>query len=164
VVVGALYYSNGQSSEGKAYLYLGSATGLATSPVWTVESNQAGAWFANCVATAGDVNGDGYADVIVGADDYDHPQSGEGKAFVYLGSAAGLSTTPSWTVESDLIGGAFLGHSVATAGDVNGDGYADVIIGAPRFDNGAVDKGRAYLCLGSPSGLATGSGWSCRGQ
>ena len=46
------------------------------------------------MATAGDVNGDGYADVIVGAPDYDNGQTDEGRAFVYLGSAAGLACRP----------------------------------------------------------------------
>ncbi len=67
---------------------------LMTSPAWTAESNQASASFGVSVATAGDVNGDGYSDVIVGASDFDNPTIGEGRAFVYHGSASGLSVTP----------------------------------------------------------------------
>ena len=47
------------------------------------------------------MNGDGYADVIVGAPDYDNGQADEGRAFVYHGAAAGLSASPAWTAESD---------------------------------------------------------------
>ena len=83
---------------------------------------------AASVGTAGDVNGDGYADVIVGARTYDNGQTDEGAALVYLGRPAGLGATAAWTAESDQANAQF-GYSVATAGDVNGDGYADVIVG-----------------------------------
>ena len=64
---------------------------LMTSPAWTVEANQVGAALGISVATAGDVNGDGFSDVIVGAFLYDNGQTNEGRAFVYHGSATGLS-------------------------------------------------------------------------
>src|SRR5206468_1844262 len=121
---------------------VGSASGLATSPAWTAESNQANAQFGSAVATAGDVNGDGYADVIVGASLFDNGETYEGRAFVYLGSASGLVTSPVWTAESDQAGALF-GSSVATAGDVNGDGFSDVIVGASSYDNGQTNEGRA---------------------
>ncbi len=53
------------------------------------------------MGTAGDVNGDGYADVIVGAYSYDNGETNEGRAYVYHGSAAGLSTSANWMAESD---------------------------------------------------------------
>ena len=46
---------------------------------------------------------------------------------------------------------------MATAGDVNGDGFSDVIVGAPYYDNGEFDEGRAFLYLGSAAGLASTS-------
>ena len=74
---------------------------LMTSPAWTAESNQADANFGFSVATAGDVNGDGFRDVIVGAQQYDNGETAEGRAFVYHGSASGLSLTPNWTAEAN---------------------------------------------------------------
>jgi hypothetical protein len=121
-------------------VFLGSASGLSTSAAWTAESDQAGALFGNSVASAGDVNGDGYGDVIVGAFGFDNGQTDEGRAFLYFGSAMGLSTTPAWTAESDQASAAF-GVSVASAGDVNGDGYGDVIVGEPGFGNGQTGEG-----------------------
>jgi uncharacterized repeat protein (TIGR01451 family) len=159
VIVGAYAYDNGQTNEGRAYVYLGSAAGLASSAAWTAESDQEEANFGFAVATAGDVNGDGYSDVIVGAHVYDNGQWHEGRAYVYLGSASGLGTTAAWMAESDQVNGYF-GDSVATAGDVNGDGYSDVIVGAPMYDNGQVDEGRAYVYLGSASGLAGTAAWT----
>jgi hypothetical protein len=159
VIVGAYYYASGQSFEGRAFVYHGSAAGLSTTPDWTAESDQGFAYFGISVGTAGDVNGDGYADVIVGAYFYDNGQSQEGRAFVYHGSAAGLSTTPDWTAESNQ-DFAYFGRSVGTAGDVNGDGYADVIVGAYEFDNGQLDEGRAFVYHGSATGLSTTSDWT----
>src|SRR5439155_1108693 len=159
VIVGAPLFDNGQTDEGRAFVYLGSASGLGTTPAWTAEGNQASAQFGASVASAGDVNGDGFGDVIVGADLYDNGQTDEGRIFVYLGSASGLATNPSSTAESNQAG-AHLGASVATAGDVNGDGYADVIAGAPQYDNGQTDEGRSFVFLGSGAGLAASSGWT----
>jgi hypothetical protein len=159
VVVGGSFYDNGQTDEGRAYIYLGSATGLATSPAWTAESDQTQAHFGYPVASAGDVNGDGYSDVVIGAYSYDNGQTDEGRAYLYLGSASGLAMTPAWTAESNQANALF-GESVASAGDVNGDGYSDVIVGAIYFDNGQADEGRAYLYLGSGSGLATLPAWT----
>jgi hypothetical protein len=85
---------------------------LLTTPDWTAESDQAAAQFGVGVSNAGDVNGDGYGDVIVGANYYDNGETNEGRAFVYHGSASGLSTTPDWTAESDQAG-AHLGFAVS---------------------------------------------------
>jgi hypothetical protein len=75
------------------------------------------------VSSAGDVNGDGYADVIVGARYY----AGEGAAFVFLGSASGIGDRVASSAHVRLEAGqegAQFGSSVSSAGDVNGDGYA----------------------------------------
>jgi hypothetical protein len=151
VIVGAPFFDNGQSDEGRAFVYHGSAAGLSATPAWTAESDQANAHFGFSEATAGDVNGDGYSDVIVGAEAYDNGQTDEGRAFVYHGSAAGLSATPNWTAESDQAN-SYFGYSVPTAGDVNGDGYSDVIVGAYAYDNGQTDEGRAFVYYGNEGG------------
>jgi hypothetical protein len=158
VIVGAREFTNGQTNEGRAYVYLGSSSGLAMAAAWTVESDQASALLGNSVGTAGDVNGDGYADVIVGTYLYDGGFTDEGRASVYLGSASGLSLTPAWTAGGGQAT-ATLGFSVSTAGDVNGDGYADVIVGAPTYDNGQFDEGRAFVYYGNG-----GAGLSVRPQ
>jgi hypothetical protein len=61
---------------------------------------------------------------------------------------AGLSSSAQWIVESNQVNAQF-GRSVAGAGDVNGDGFSDVIIGAPTYDNGQSDEGRAFLYYGN---------------
>jgi hypothetical protein len=159
VIVGAYLFDNGQTDEGRAFVYLGSASGLSVAAAWTAESDQANAQFGTSVGSAGDANGDGYGDVIVGAPNFDGVQTAEGRAFVYLGSASGLSAANAWTAESDQAD-AWFGFSVASAGDVNGDGYGDVIVGVYRFDNGQTDEGRALVYLGSASGLSPAAGWT----
>ena len=163
VIVGAYLFDNGQSNEGRAFVYHGSATGLATTPSWIAEPNQALANFGISVATAGDVNGDGFSDVIIGAASFNNGQDGEGRAFVYLGSPSGLGSSPSWTAESNQVGAQF-GYSVATAGDVNGDGFSDVVIGAPFFSNGQIEEGRAFTYHGSTGGLAATPAWTAEGD
>ena len=111
---------------------------------WTVNGAAAECQLGYSVATAGDVNGDGYSDVIVGIPYQTNGQAGEGVAVGLPGSGAGLSTTPSWFAESNQAGAHF-GLSVGTAGDVNGDGFADVIVGAPDFDGGQTNEGRAFV-------------------
>ncbi len=159
VIIGAPYFSNGEAEEGRAYVYYGSASGLSAAPDWTAESDQVTAYFGYSVSTAGDVNGDGYSDIIVGAPFYDNGQTDEGRTYVYYGSASGLSAAPDWTAESDQ-DAAYFGYSVSTAGDVNGDGYSDIIVGAPFYDNGQTDEGRTYVYYGSASGLSTAPGWT----
>ncbi len=163
IVIGTPDFANGENGEGKAFLYLGSPTGPGATPTWTYESNQIDAAFAIALDCAGDVNGDGYSDVIVGASRFEAGQSGEGRAFVFHGSSAGLSPSPAWTAESDQVFASF-GQSVASAGDVNGDGYSDVVVGAWQFDAGENNEGRAFVYLGSSTGVAAAPAWTAEGN
>ncbi|MCX7691754.1 integrin alpha, partial [Thermoflexus sp.] len=154
VIIGAYWYDNGETDEGAAFIYHGSASGIGASHARMLESNQASAYFGYSVASAGDVNGDGYSDVIVGAIYYDNGQTDEGAAFIYHGSASGIGATANRMLESNQAGALF-GNSVASAGDVNGDGYSDVIVGAYLYDNGETDEGAAFIYHGSAGGIGT---------
>ncbi len=140
-----------------AYVYCGSAGGILPTPCWSASGEGSFDRFGAAVSSAGDVNGDGFADVIVGA-----PELGSslGKAYVYYGSLEGLSTEPDWTVQAtgaQSFKRGFLGRSVGTAGDVNGDGYADIIIGVPVVNDplspGTGDEGQILIFHGSADGL-----------
>ncbi len=170
VIVGAHGWSNGQSQEGGAFAWYGGSAGLdedgtVANADWKAESDQLGAQLGHGVSTAGDVNGDGYADVVVGALRYDNVETDEGRVLVYHGSTSGLSATAAWTGEINDPG-ALLGGYVSTAGDVNGDGYADVIAGAPNYDNGQGDEGGVFGWLGGPAGLNPGAppSWKIEGD
>ena len=74
------------------------------------------------------MNGDGYDDIIVGASEFENGQTREGAAFIFHGTSSGISTTPSIQLEINQAY-ALTGSSVSNAGDVNGDGYDDVVVG-----------------------------------
>lgn len=152
VIIGADRYDNGQTDEGAAYVYHGSASGVVDSVDWSKEIDQDDAYFGFAVAGAGDVNNDGYADVIIGAPNFDNGQADEGRVYLYHGSASGLAASFAVVMEPNQAG-ALYGYAVASAGDVNNDSYGDVIVGAPSFDNVQADEGRATIYFGSASGL-----------
>jgi hypothetical protein len=162
LAVGAYQYDNGQLDEGRALVYAGSPAGLSNTPLWTMEGNQAGAFFGRRVAGAGDVNGDGFDDLLVSATSFDNGQANEGRVFLYLGSAAGPRTTPAWTWEGNQAEAA-CGISIAGAGDVNRDGRDDVLIGTANWDAAQADAGKAELFLGAAGGLQPSPAWTFAG-
>ncbi len=133
------------NGPGGAYLCLGGANGLA-SPQWLPSPGDPHGGFGSSVASAGDVNGDGYADVVIGA-----LIQNSVSAYLYLGSSSGLSTT-AIPLKTPTVTNIF-GYPAASAGDVNADGYADVVIGVMAFANGG-PGGHAYVYLGGPGGLS----------
>ncbi|MBK6343350.1 MAG: FG-GAP repeat protein, partial [Flavobacteriales bacterium] len=157
VIVGAPYFDSGFVDQGRAFAFQGSAAGLnvVASPALGLQYGGASALFGFSVSTAGDVNGDGYSDVIIGHPGY----GGTGGAVVYLGGVFGLTTSTGGGGNLSGQAGAQRGFSVACAGDVNADGYSDVLVGEPGYDTpgGVVDAGAFFLWLGSPSGVVTGS-------
>jgi hypothetical protein len=171
VIVGAPTYDAGEVDEGAAFVFLGSASGIADGDPGTadtqLEGDQAGAWFGFSVSGAGDVNGDGYADLIVGASDYSAGQSYEGAAFIYLGSASGIADGDPVTADAQLESNqadAYLGWSVSGAGDVNGDGYADVIVGSAAYTAGEAIEGAAFVFHGGASGISDGNPTTANAQ
>jgi hypothetical protein len=142
-IAGAYHHAN---FRGRAYVYLGSSDGLAEPASFVLNGEGPDDYFGRSVATAGDVNGDGYDDVIVGAQAYD---TSTGRAYLYTGGPTGLSASPASVLTGEGPSDSF-GQSVGSAGDVNGDGYDDVIVGAHSLSNGA---GRIYVYSGSGSGL-----------
>ncbi len=159
VIIGSLNFSNGQSNEGAAFVYHGSGVGLCASPNWQFESNYANAKFGYYVKKAGDVNGDGFDDVMVSAADYTKGQNREGAVYVFYGSSTGLDTAVSWFAEGNVPDSRF-GDQISAAGDVNNDGYDDIVIGAVER---GVYTGAAYMYLGSSTGLGNTPAWQFNG-
>ena len=153
VVIGAWGYA---SQTGRAYVYLGGASGLATPAATTLTGVAAGDHFGYSVAPAGDLNGDGYADVVIGARG---DNSNSGRVYVYLGGGAGLEATAATALTGAA--GEQLGTSVAPAGDVNGDGFADLVVGAIGYSS---FTGRAYVYLGGAGNLGTTAATTWTGE
>ncbi len=109
----------------------------------TIDGDQITDNLGEAVAGAGDVNGDGFSDIVVGSVSGQSPLAGTGVALVYSGADGSLLHTLSGNVS-----GIRFGWSVAGAGDVDGDGHDDVIVGAPRADNVDVNAGYARIYSG----------------
>ncbi|MEO5339744.1 MAG: DUF4347 domain-containing protein [Magnetococcus sp. MYC-9] len=159
----------GNSSSNGSFVVFGKASGFATVTLDSLTGSDgfimtgaAADGTGRSVSAAGDVNGDGYADLIVGAYKADPASGGAdaGSSYVVWGQSSfsasiTLSTLASTAgVRLDGVGaGDESGRAVGSAGDVNGDGYADLIIGARKADpaSGGTDSGSTYVVLGSSS-------------
>ncbi|MGE5846495.1 MAG: FG-GAP-like repeat-containing protein, partial [Ignavibacteria bacterium] len=143
VIVGAT--SGGFNITGRAYIYFGS-TEMDSIPdlIFEGEANQD--FFGTSVSAAGDINNDGFDDVIAGAYMNDGGGKDVGRAYIYYG-AAGMDNTADiiFTGEKSYDN---YGNSVSSAGDVNNDGFSDIIVGAYSNDDAAPDAGSAYLYFG----------------
>jgi hypothetical protein len=136
----------GAPSLAQVMIYGGSATAVSTTPATL--NGPAGSDFGASVATAGDVNGDGFGDLVVGS-----PSSAN--AFVYYGGASGLADA-SRTMLSGPAGSRF-GASVAALGDVNGDGFGDVAVACPGTNEALVHYGSASGIRTSGATLVSGA-------
>ncbi|WP_376094363.1 hypothetical protein ACE7GA_00970 [Roseomonas sp. CCTCC AB2023176] len=162
---------SGRSGAGSSYVLFGKAAGFADVDLaslsavdgFRVDGEATGDFSGRPVASAGDLNGDGYADLIIGA--YNAGPSERpfaGSSYVLLGKAAGfadvdlasLSTADGFRVDGATAGDNS-GYSVASAGDVNGDGYADLIVGAYSADPlGRSGAGSSYVLFGKAGGFS----------
>jgi hypothetical protein len=174
LAIGAQEYDHGQFNEGVVFVWFGSDVGLGdpgtpTNADWLAESDWSGGFLGVTVACAGDVNNDGYDDLIAGAEGIDfNTQLDGGAAYVWLGDTAGFKVaggTPANAAWKRLGGQAFAYlEEVAGAGDVNGDGYDDVIVGARGYDGPDSGEGRAWLFNGTGSGVASSPAWYGEGN
>jgi hypothetical protein len=124
---------------------VGAASSTASRILIDPEGEHTGDEFGHSVAWVGDVNGDGYDDLLVGAFRYPEIAS-VGQAYLYFGGPATDSVTD-LVIPAPAGGAGWFGVSVASAGDFNGDGYPDFIIGAQQ----AGYEGRAFIYYGGPS-------------
>jgi Ca2+-binding RTX toxin-like protein len=127
-----------------------------TTPGFKIVGESAGDTAGYYVSAAGDVNGDGFTDLIVGALGQDAGGNDAGAAYVVYGTGADRGTVSLADIAAGnggfkLVGeatGDNAGVAVSSAGDVNGDGYDDLIIGSPMNAAGGVDAGAAYVYFG----------------
>jgi len=157
LLIGAPFQDAGGADAGAVYLIYGPVVGtrnLSRADVKLIGENavdRAG----QSVAAAGDVNGDGIDDLVIGSGSNDAGGVDAGAAYIVYGPVTGPTLDLS-LADVKLVGeaaGDGVGISVAGAGDVNGDGNDDVIVGAPGEDSTAFDAGAAYVVYGGSSGV-----------
>ena len=125
-------------------------SGIDGSVLYTFDGDTAGDQFGGSVSGAGDVNGDGYADLIVGANADDNNGNASGSARVFSGVDGSVLYTFDGDFSTDLVPsfGDSFGSAVSGAGDLNGDGFADLIVGAPNDDPNGQNSGSVRVFSG----------------
>jgi len=164
LIVGA---TGANAAAGAAYVVFGKtsfagAVSLATlddSDGFKLSGVAAGDASGVSVSSAGDVNGDGYADLIVGANAADPNGADSGATYIVLGKATGFGTSGNFNLSTingtngfrltGAAAGDLSGVAVSSAGDINGDGFDDLIVGASSADPNGADSGASYVIFGS---------------
>lgn len=164
IIIGAQRGDDGGLGSGEAYVIYGRTgtrgtldlTGLATSDGFIIIGDDPNEQAGRAVSSAGDINGDGIGDILVGAPINSDPGAQGGVAYVIYGrsgtSRASIDTTTLAASDGFVIqaNGQYdnIGASLAAAGDINGDGIGDIIVGGPRGYDGGMYAGEAYVIFG----------------
>ena len=161
ILIGAVYNDESGLYAGQTYVIFGKKTGwimdmnLSNSDASFMGENE-GDYSGRAIACVGDVNGDRYDDILIGANGNDEGGNLSGQTYLIFGKPNG------WTMDTSLsnANASFIGEyteddsgfSVAGAGDVNRDGYDDILIGAKTNDGGSNNAGQTYLIFGRTNG------------
>lgn len=147
-----------EQNRGNVFVYYGGADAPTTPDLrlrFDGAATDTDIAFGWSIAAAGDVDADGYADLVVGAPHLDGGATDSGRVFVYHGGPAGLQTEPVELRGPQDQENAMFGEVMSGGGDIDGDGFVDLLVGAPRTDVVADDSGAVYLFSGHGDGLSS---------
>lgn len=176
-LVGARLGDSGGNASGTSYLVFGKASGFSGnldlsslgagdgSEGFELRGVDAVDYSGSSVAAGGDINGDGYDDLLIGAPGGDAGGADSGEAYVVFGRSAGITSTLELSslsagdgsegfVLEGIDAGDGSGFTLDRAGDVNGDGYGDVLVGARFGDASGSDSGESYVVFGKSGGFS----------
>jgi hypothetical protein len=148
LVVGAPHSAKAGATSGRVYVYFGNANGVAKTPDLEYKLGTLNDLFGSAVST-GDLTGDGQADLVIGAPHYGAEAVYNGAAYVFAGGKDISATKPTKLYKGELT--SFqdqFGWSTAIVPDMNGDGVAELLVGAPQFTSGGKQLGKVYLYHG----------------
>ena len=149
IAVGAtLAGAEGNTVPGSVYIYF-QGPGADETPDVVLTGAVIGDRFGFALGDAGDLNGDGAHDLLVGAFGSDAPGVDGGRVYVHFGGA-GFDALPDLVLSGPATGDWF-GYSAAGVGDVNGDGWDDLLVAAPRSDIFGTNRGACFVYFGGPS-------------
>ncbi len=168
---------NGNSGAGSSYVVFGRSAGFAAvinlstldgSNGFRLDGVGARDYSGKAVSAAGDLNGDGLDDLVIGASGSDANGLESGSTYVVFGRSTGFDATMSLSTLDGSSGfrldgvaaGNRSGRALSAAGDFNGDGLDDLIIGAPYASSNVEFTGSSYLVFGSSTGFAATVGLS----
>ena len=171
LIIGADGANPHGNDSGASYVVFGKASGFAAnlnlsslngSNGFQISGEAAGDFSGLSVSSAGDVNGDGFDDLIIGADGANPHGNDSGASYVVFGKASGFAANLNLSSLNGGNGfqisgeaaGDYSGRSVSSAGDINGDGFDDLIIGADGANPHGNNSGAAYVVFGKASGSA----------
>ncbi|PTQ79847.1 integrin alpha [Nitrosomonas ureae] len=169
VIIGAPFADPSGKSSGSSYVVFGKVSGFdATMNLsdldgtngFRLDGRAKYDYSGYSVSGAGDINGDGFDDVIIGARSLDSNGNGSGSSYVVFGRASGFDAAMDLSdldgsngFRLDGVAGDSSSESVSNAGDINGDGFDDVIIGARSADPNGNNSGSSYVVFGRASGF-----------
>ncbi|QFS45768.1 beta strand repeat-containing protein [Nostoc sphaeroides] len=170
LIIGAPFASPNGTNSGQSYVVFGSKESFAAqfnlstlngTNGFTINGINEDDSLGNSVSSAGDINGDGIDDLIIGAPVADGNGDNSGQSYVVFGSKEGFDSSFNLSTLNGTNGFTInginqydsLGNSVSSAGDINGDGIDDLIIGAPFADGNGDNSGQSYVVFGSKEGF-----------
>jgi len=170
IIIGASHADPNGSRSGESYVVFGQAgsfgasldlSALNGSNGFVINGIDGGDYSGRSVSSAGDINGDGFDDIIIGAYGADPNGGRSGESYVVFGQAGGFGASLDLTalngsngfVLNGIGGFDFSGRSVSSAGDINGDGFDDILIGANNGDPNGENSGESYVVFGQADGF-----------
>ncbi|PXW88243.1 FG-GAP repeat protein [Nitrosomonas sp. Nm84] len=164
LIIGAYGADPNGKDSGSSYVVFGRASGFSAamdlssldgSNGFRLDGGAAYDRSGGSISNAGDVNGDGFDDVIVNAPSANPNDDYSGSSYVVFGKASGFGATLDLSSLDGISGFRLDGGSMASsAGDINGDGFDDLIVGAPSVDPNGINSGSSYVIFGKTSGFA----------